>query len=356
MKPQPHINNISSYTPGAQPEDESWIKLNTNENPYPPSPKVEAAISSEISRLPLYPHPQSYTLRYSIADKFKIDTSNVIIGNGSDDILNLLIRVYCSDQLSAGMTYPSYSLYPILTGIQNGKFIKVKFDRDMILPVEKIIESKANIFFLTSPNAPTGIGFSNDKIAEILDKFSGLLVVDEAYADFAEENSLELIKKYSNLFITRSFSKSYSLAGLRVGFGIGSPEIIKLLDRVRDSYNVNRLSQAGALAALDDPLYYQATIGKIIRSRNFYYAEFQNRNWFTYQSQSNFLFTEPVNTKGNTGADVANHLFQYLKENKILVRYFDGNPLTDSFLRISIGDDSQMNSLMEAIDSWLEKG
>jgi len=348
----PHIGRLEAYAPGEQPGDDGWIKLNTNENPYPPSPGVGRAIMKEAGAVRFYPNPKSTPLREAIARQFNLQPAQVIVGNGSDDILNLLMRCFCGRGKAAGTTSPSYSLYPALCGMQEGDLIQIPFARDMELPVEAIVASGANIFFLTSPNTPTGVGFSNERIAEALESFPGLLVVDEAYADFANENAVPLLARYPNLVITRSFSKSYGLAGLRVGCGIASEEVIDLLDRVRDSYNVNSLSQAAVIAALEDPQFYREVIDRIIDTRGKFLGELRRLDWFTYHSQANFLFTEPRNGKGKSGPEIARGVVAFLKERKILVRYFGGDALTDCFVRISIGTEEQMKALLETIELW----
>ena len=347
-----HIREIEGYVPGVQPQDGRWVKLNTNENPYPPSPMVAMAISAELNNLSLYPNPESMPLRNTIAARFDLNVDQIIVGNGSDDILNLIVRTFCDKNESAGTITPNYSLYPVLAGIQGGSFITIPYDREFTLPIEMIVESPANIFFLSSPHAPTGVAYTSKEIADLLERFSGILVVDEAYADFAKETMVALVNQYQNLVITRSLSKSYSLAGLRVGFAFAAPEIINLLDRVRDSYNVNRLSQAGAIAALKDESYYKETIAKVIKTREFCGQELKKRDWFYYPSQANFVFTEPLNGEKKSGPEVAESLYEYLYVRNILVRLLSSSPLTAGFIRISIGDEKQMNILFETIDSW----
>jgi histidinol-phosphate aminotransferase len=256
----PHIARLHAYTPGLQPTEPGWVKLNTNECPYPPSPRVAEALRREIGEdggsLRLYPNPKSTALRAAVAALHGLGEDNVCIGNGSDDILNLLVRAFCTQEAAAGFTLPSYSLYPVLVEIQDGRSNVIEFDRTMRLPVERIIASPARAFFLTSPNAPTGVAFGNAEIERVLAGFRGLLVVDEAYAPFANENAIPLLARHPNLVVVRTLSKAYALAGIRVGYALAHPEIIGLLDRVRDSYNVNRLSQAAAIAALGDQAYY----------------------------------------------------------------------------------------------------
>lgn len=349
----PHVRGLHPYTPGLQPKDGEWVKLNTNENPYPPSPRVDEAIRAGVGdALRLYPDPRSTRLREAVAAHHGLTADSVCIGNGSDDILNLLTRAFCNREQTAAFTFPGYSLYPVLVAIENGRMIQVDFDREMRLDVEKVAATKANIVFLTSPNAPTGVPFSNEEIEGLLRAFSGLVVVDEAYADFAEENATPLLGKYPNLCVTRTFSKSYGLAGLRVGYLLGDPGLIDIVDRVRDSYNVNRLSQAGALAALQDQEYFQAVVGKIKYTRDFYRSEFEKRGWFTYPSQTNFLFTEPRDREGRAGKAVATSLYNFLCEHKVLVRHFPSHDLTSGFLRISVGSEPEMLTLAETIDEW----
>lgn len=354
---RPHVPALHAYTPGLQPNDSGWIKLNTNECPYPPSPRVAAAIVREIgsdgAALRLYPNPTSAPLRSQIAALHGLRPEQVIVGNGSDDLLNLLVRVFGGPESATGYTLPSYSLYPVLVAIQDGRTEVIEFDRSMRLPIERIVASGARAFFLTSPNAPTGVAFPNRELAAVLAAFPGLLVVDEAYAPFAEENAVALLAKHPNLVIVRTLSKAHALAGLRVGYALGDAETIALLDRVRDSYNVNRLSQAGAAAALSDGDYYAGIIGKIKRTRDYWAAEWAGRDWFVYPSASNFLFVEPRDATGAVGPTVAASLFEFFKTRRILVRAFPSHALTASFLRISVGADDEMLAVDEAIQAWL---
>ena len=352
-----NIQSLSAYKPGLQPDGSDWIKLNTNESPYPPSPLVFQAIQEANGEdLRLYPDPISGALRTAIGELHGLYAENVIVGNGSDDVLNILVRAFSRSDRATTLINPSYSLYPVLCGIQDSNVIELQFDRSMEVPLDSISNLDARILFLTSPNAPTGVGFGNETISQLAASFEGIVVIDEAYADFAKENSVELLSKFPNIVITRTLSKSYALAGLRVGYALAERSVIDILDRVRDSYNVNWLTQAGALAAIKDQSYLQAIVGKITRVRNFYLREFEALDWFVYESQANFLFVEPVDRNGETGPKVAKSLFECLKENRILVRYFPGHSLTESFLRISVGDEDQMLKLSETIERWLKTG
>jgi histidinol-phosphate aminotransferase len=353
----PHIASLHAYTPGLQPSEPGWVKLNTNECPYPPSPRVAAALHEAIgadgATLRLYPNPASQPVRAAIAKLHGVAETSVCVGNGSDDILNLLIRAFGGETAATGFALPSYSLYPVLVAIQNGRVEPIEFDRTMQLPLGRLASSTARIFFLTSPNAPTGVGFSNAAIQQALDVFQGLLVVDEAYAPFATENAVALLARYPRLVIVRTLSKAYALAGIRVGYALATPAVIEVLDRVRDSYNVNRLSQVAAVAALGDPAYYDGIIARVKATRDAAVADFtQRRGWFTYPSQANFIFTEPRDARGNAGAAVARSAYDFLCARKVLVRLFPSHALTASFLRISVGTDAEMRVLGETLDAW----
>lgn len=351
----PHIAALHAYTPGLQPTEAGWVKLNTNECPYPPSPRVAEALRREIGEdggtLRLYPNPRSTPLRQVIAKLHGLREENVCVGNGSDDVLNLLVRVFTAP--AAGYTFPSYSLYPVLVAIHHGSMEAIEFDRNLRLPVEKIAASQAPIFFLTSPNAPTGVAFPLQEIEQVLQRYRGILVVDEAYALFAKKDAVSLLAEYPNLVITRTLSKAYALAGIRIGYALGSPEVIELLDRVRDSYNTSRLSQVAAIAALEDTEYYSAIIQKIKGTRDYYISEWSEKlGWFVYPSEANFIFVEPKNGKGEAGAAVAKSAFDFFNKNKLLIRYFPSHALTASFLRISVGTDDEMLAVDETFQAW----
>ncbi|MBL9186573.1 MAG: histidinol-phosphate transaminase [Opitutaceae bacterium] len=360
----PHIAKLHAYTPGLQPTEAGWVKLNTNECPYPPSPRVAEALLREIgtgadagASLRLYPNPKSAPLRAVVAQLHGhgLSEAHVCIGNGSDDILNLLVRAFCTQDAAAGFTLPSYSLYPVLVGIQDGATSIIEFDRTMRLPVEKIAASSARAFFLTSPNAPTGVAFANADLERVLASYRGLLVVDEAYAPFARENALPLLARYPNLVVVRTLSKAYALAGIRVGYALAHPEVIGLLDRVRDSYNVNRLSQAAAVAALGDQPYYDGVVARVVATRDRFVRDLTaRRGWFTYPSQANFVFTEPKDARGTTGPAVSKSAYDFLCAHKVLVRHFPSHALTAPFLRISVGTDAEMAVLSETLDAWLK--
>lgn len=367
-----NVAGMHGYVPGQQPQDEGWVKLNTNENPYAPSPKVVEAIIAELqeagAKLRLYPNPTSYPLRVAVAGHHGLEPAHVLMGNGADDVLNLLLRVFAAPvasnwgavsggmdgavALGAGMTVPSYSLYSTLARAQGTNLKEVAFDASMRLPLEGIVNSGARLFLLTNPNAPTGVAFSPEQIEALLQGFKGILVLDETYAPFATTNAVGLLERYPNLVIVRSFSKAYALAGMRLGYALASSEIIDLLDRVRDSYNLDRLAQAAGLAAITDQPYYTERIKQIRQNRRAAENDYDRRGWFTYPSEANFHFTRPQTPSGLYGAEVAARCFEFLKKERVLVRAFPAHPLTRNFLRISVGSESEMARLAEVLDAW----
>ena len=244
----------------------------------------------------------------------------------------------------------------MLIGIQDGPAEAIPLDRSMRLPVETIAKSGARMLLLTSPNAPTGVGFPNSEIVRVLDSFGGIVVVDEAYAPFARENAVGLLAGHPRLVVVRTLSKAYALAGIRVGYALADPEVIGLLDRVRDSYNVSRLSQAAALAALADPVYYAGIVAKIKTTRDLLRKELGRKEGAGSPSRR-----RPTSSarsrgtpRGRTGRDVAKAAYDFLFSRKVLVRHFPSDALTASFLRISVGTDDEMLVLDETLDAWLK--
>jgi histidinol-phosphate aminotransferase len=349
---RPHIQDLHAYVPGEQPQGDGWVKLNTNENPYPPSPKVGEAVAAEAVNLRKYPEPTSARLRAAIGERYGLARENVIIGNGSDNILDLVTRCFVSEP-GAGHTVPSYSLYPVVAGMSGQGLVDVDFDRSMTLDVAALAATGAKVFFLTNPNAPTGVAFPLAQIEAALQAVDGLLVVDEAYVDFGGESAVSLLNDYENLIVVRTFSKSYSLAGMRVGFALAAAPIIAVLDRVRDAYNLDRIAQAAALAAFQDVEYFEAQRQKVMATRASTREALEGFGWFTYPSAANFLFTEPKNAAGESGPEVAASLFAHLKAQHVLVRYFPKHPLTCAFIRGSIGTDAEMQAFLTAAQSWL---
>lgn len=349
---QPHIREMEAYTPGLQPSGSGWIKLNTNELPFAPPESVVAAILAEAAKLARYPEPRSLPLREAIAARHGLASAQVIVGNGSDDLLNLLARAFGGAGHQTLSTFPSYSLYPVVTAIAGGDLVEVPFPEGFQLPVEAILAADPDLVFLTCPNAPTGIQFAAGELRHLAEGLRGLLVVDEAYAEFAESDAVPLLSDYPRVVVTRTFSKAFGLAGLRVGYALADAEVIAVLDRIRDSYNVNRLSQAGALAALRENAHYKRCIDEIKATRQSFADALSGMGWKLFPSQTNFVFGAPVDATGTASAECATRLYRHLESQKILVRHFARHPLTAPYLRISIGTSSEMNRCLEEIQSW----
>lgn len=342
---RPHIAAMQGYIPGFQPDDAaSWIKLNTNENPYPPSPRVVEAIWAEIgsdgSSLRTYPSASSVKLREAAGELYGFDPSWVIMANGSDELLNNLIRACVGEGDDIGYVHPSYSYYSTLAEVQGG------IVRTYGLTDDFRIESfcgnyHGKVFFLTTPNSPLGFSFPLEYIDELARSCGGLLVVDEAYADFGDFNALELVRKYDNVVVTRTLSKSYALAGMRLGLAIARPEIINALDKIRDHYNLDRLAQAACVAALQDQDYFSESCRKIIATREWFSSELRSIDYGVIPSQGNFVFASPPDRNGK-------RVYDGLFERKVLVRYFS-DPILSHGLRISIGTRQEMEKTLAAI-------
>ena len=342
---RPNIATMKGYVPGFQPDDiASWIKLNTNENPYPPSPKVVEAILAEVgsdgASLRTYPSASSQRLREAAAELYGFDPSWIIMANGSDEVLNNLIRASAGQGEEVGYVHPSYSYYSTLAEIQGAKV--ATYGLTDSCAIEAFPHSyNGKIFFLTTPNSPLGFAFSPAYIEELAQKCGGLLVIDEAYADFADWNALELVKKYDNVVVTRTLSKSYALAGMRLGLAIARPEIIAALDKIRDHYNLDRLAQAACVAALQDQTYFRESCRKIIETRQWFTRELTGIGYEVIPSQANFVFASPPDKNGA-------RVYDGLYERKILVRLLS-DPLLAHGLRISIGTREEMEATLTAI-------
>jgi histidinol-phosphate aminotransferase len=337
------IRTLAPYAPGEQPRIMGLTKLNTNENPYPPSPRVIQALRRELdARLRLYPDPDCKKLCRRAAAVYGFNLDQVMAGNGSDEILALCLRAFVEERRVVQFPRPSYSLYPVLTQIQNGHVRQVPFSRDFELDLESF-DPRAALTFVANPNAPSGTPIPVPFLRKLGRRLRGVLVIDEAYGDFARQNALELARRASNVLVTRSFSKSFSLAGMRVGLVFGSARLIGALYKVRDSYNVDRLAQTAAEAALRDIAYHRRCVKKVQRTREWFRAELVRRGWQVLPSEANFVFTRPPTA-------TARDWLAFLRSRKILVRWF-GGPQTAHYLRITIGTDAQMKRLLRVIDT-----
>lgn len=333
---------MAGYVPGEQPQDQGIIKLNTNENPYPPSPKVYSALRKAINTsLRLYPEPLSETLRSRAAAVYGVDPSNIVVGNGSDELLSILLRCFVGPQDRVAFPVPTYSLYDTLVEVQDGVPVRVDFPPDFSLP-ESLAEHNAVLTFLCNPNAPSGTLVSPAEIDKLARVVSGILVIDEAYIDFAESegaSSIPLIRHLPNLVVLRSFSKSFSLAGMRIGLAFASEEIVSGMMKVKDSYNVNRLSMTAATAALEDLSWVNRNVRRIQRSRKRLMSALTRLGYSVYPSQANFILAR------KSGQNLRG-VYEELKRRKILVRYFDAPRLQDC-LRVSVGTPKEIQTLLE---------
>ena len=339
---RPEIDAMSGYTPGEQPKVRDILKLNTNESPFPPSPGVlEALKNFDYSRLRLYPNPMADAVREYLAGMYGFETDQVIAGNGSDDLLNIAIRCFTDAKHPAAFLWPSYSLYPTLTALQGAPEIRIPLNEDFSLPVDLPEQARgANLLILTRPNAPTGNSFPKAIMAEICRCFQGIVLIDEAYADFASDSCIDFAKRFSNVIVCRTFSKSRSLAGLRFGYAFAHRNIIDGLMKMKDSYNVSMLTQELALASLKDSAYFADCIAQIRLAREMLLLGLYDLGFQAVESETNFIFASPPDGD-------AERFFRLLKEQNIFVRYFPG-PVTGRWVRITVGDTKAVSRLFLA--------
>jgi histidinol-phosphate aminotransferase len=339
-----NIAALAGYVPGEQPQDTGIIKLNTNENPYPPSPKVYAALRNAIrSSLRLYPEPLSDSLRSVAAGVYGVQPENIIAGNGSDELLSMALRCFVGPGDRVAFPVPTYSLYDTLVEIQDGVRMPVDYPADFSLP-RTLGAQSAVVTFLCNPNAPSGTLVPLPEIEKLARTVSGILVLDEAYVDFAESeasSSLPLIHRLSNLIVLRTFSKSFSLAGMRIGLAFASDEIVAGMMKVKDSYNLNRLSLVAAIAALQDLPWMARNARRIQRSRKKLTTALKRLGYQVYPSHANFVLARRIGQN-------LRPVYEELKRRRILVRYFDVPGLQDC-LRITVGTPKEISALVDAM-------
>ena len=354
---RPLVRALDAYVPGEQPRGGGLVKLNTNENPYPPSPKViEATRAAVDGRLRLYPDPSAARLRVRLAHRHGCRPENVIVGNGSDELLAAAVRTFVEPAASVAKSRwraatvqsltPSYSLYPTLAGSHGARLSEVPLAADFSLPGAAALrwhegwDFGAALTFVTTPNAPSGRGYAVEELEELCDKARGVVVLDEAYADFAAGNAMALALRHSNVLVARTFSKGYSLCFQRVGYMVGHRALIGGLAKLRDSYSVNGLGQVAALATLSDLGYYRANVKRIVATRARLTAELEQLGFDVLPSQANFLLVRPPRPAASTW-------FRLLRERRVLVRWFKGSSLSDR-LRITVGTDEEVDALLHA--------
>ncbi|MST94646.1 MAG: histidinol-phosphate transaminase [Pedosphaera sp.] len=355
---RPFVRELHAYVPGEQPKIKGLVKLNTNENPCPPSPKVLAAVKAAVDgRLRLYPNPTAQALREKLARLHRCAPENILVGNGSDEVLALATRAFVETRNAKRETRndprtviqyftPSYSLYPVLADIHDAVKNPVPLRPDFTMPSvaelkrERIWKFAAALTFITTPNAPSGRGYQTAELEKLCRAQQGVTILDEAYVDFARENAAALALKFPHVLVARTFSKAYSLCFQRVGYCVGHPELIAALDKIRDSYNVNGLGQIAADATLDDLPYYRANFRKIVATRERLSAALTVLGFTVLPSQTNFLLARPPHFS-------AGQWLERLRAKKILVRWFS-HPEVRDFLRITIGTNAEADALLRA--------
>ncbi len=355
---RPMVRDLHAYVPGEQPKIRGLIKLNTNENPYPPAPAVLRAVRKATdARLRLYPNPASAPLREKLARLHGCAPANIFVGNGSDEVLACLIRVFVEPgaavparhaaRATVQYLWPCYSLYPVLAETHGARAHAVPLEPDFALPaVEKLRRGRswrfnAALSLITTPNAPSGRGYSTPELEALCVAQRGPVVLDEAYVDFARDHALPLALRHPHVIVTRTFSKSYSLCFQRVGYCVAHPDVVAALDKVRDSYNVNGLGQVAAMATLDNLPYYRRNFARVIQTRERIRRELSGMGWDVLPSDTNFLLARPPGPP-------ASEWLARLRARKILVRWFSSQQLAP-FLRITVGSDAEAGALLRAV-------
>jgi len=343
------VRNLIPYVPGEQPRDRKYIKLNTNENPYPPSPRIRDFLKSfEVERLRLYPDPLFTGLREKLARKYGVKKENVFVSNGSDEALSFAFYAFF-DSSGGKLLFPefTYSFYPVYCDFYGIEYKRIPLGRDFLVDIEGFLKEPLSCgVIFANPNAPTGTCVPLEEIVRLLEHYprDRVVVMDEAYIDFGGESALGLIGNYRNLLLMRTFSKSMSLAGLRVGFTMGDEELIEALFTVKDAFNsypVDMLAQAIAEIAIEDEGYYESVTERIIETREHFSLELARLGWNVLPSKANFVLAEK---KGVPGGEV----YRKLKERGILVRYFPIEGIKN-FVRITIGKEDEMDRLLEEV-------
>lgn len=342
--------DLVPYTPGEQPQDRAYIKLNTNESPFPPPATVAAAVAGEAERLALYPDPTMKQLTAQLAAILGVAPSEVLLGNGSDEVLNFAFMAYCDETHPALFPDISYGFYPVFAEINRLPYEELPLREDFSVDVDAYCQREGTVF-LANPNAPTGIALPLSEIERLLrSRPDRVVVVDEAYVDFGAESAVRLIRDYDNLLVVGTFSKSRSMAGARLGFGVGSSALIRDLDSIKYSinpYNINRLTAAAGLATLRAEEEIRANCAKVIATRERTREQLQSLGFALTDSKANFLFAKHPAIDGEA-------LYLALKERGILVRHFSKRRIRD-YVRITVGSDEQMQALLANVRQILEE-
>ena len=343
------FDKLEEYVPGEQPTDQKYVKLNTNESPYQPSDSVIAAATAAARDLQLYPDPECSALVNALSDLFGVEPQNIVLGNGSDEILNFCFAAYCDENKGAAFPNFTYGFYSVFAQLYNIDYTEIPLKNDFNVNIEDYFNIGKTVF-IANPNAPTGIALSLCDIERILQNNpNDIVVIDEAYVDFGAQSAISLIDKYDNLVVVGTFSKSRSLAGARLGFAVAAAPLIRDLNKLRYStnpYNINRVTLAAGLAAVNDNDYYMNNCKKIIATRAETVEALENLNFTVLPSSANFVFAK---YNGNVSGG---EIYRTLKQKGVLVRHFDKSGI-DEYLRITIGSDEQMNILFDRLKEIL---
>ena len=340
--------DLAPYVPGEQPKERRYVKLNTNESPFPPSKKAQALAKAQLQRLMLYPDPDCKALTQAIAETYGVRERQVVVNNGSDETLYFAFLAYCDENHPAVFLDITYGFYKVFAEFTACPYVQIALNDDFTVPVDVLKQTKGTIF-LANPNAPTGLILPMDRIEEIVaSDRDRMVVVDEAYVDFGGESCIPLLEKYDNLLITQTFSKSRSMAGARLGFGVANESVIDDLNRIRYStnpYNVNAVTAAAGLGAIADTAYFVKNCRAIRENRAWTKAELEKLGFTVTQSMANFLFARHNRVDGET-------LYLKLKEKGVLVRHFNAERIRD-YNRITIGNRKEMQILIDKIKEIL---
>ena len=346
-----NLRDIEPYVPGEQSKDRDIVKINANENPYPPSPKaVEALKNFDTDKLRFYPQANATALKQAIADFYEVKEENVFVGNGSDDVLALAFQAFFNGDKPIAYPDITYSFYPVWCRLLGIEYVNYPLDENFRINVEDYKAENGGVV-IPNPNAPTSIGEGREFVEKLMEyNRNSVVIIDEAYCDFGGVSSVPLISKYENLLVTGTFSKSRSLAGMRIGFAIGSKTLIDTLEAVKNSYNsytVDALSIAMGIEAMKDVEYFNETISKIIATRTRVTEELRLLGFEVLDSQTNFIMATHENFD-------MKEMFEYLKENKIFIRYFN-QPRINKYVRITIGTDEEMDKFLNGVKNFINR-
>ncbi len=343
-----NIEQMAGYTPGFQPKEADVVKLNTNENPYPPSPKVlEALQALAPEAMRRYPDPVGQAFREKAAKLHGLSADSILCCNGGDDLLTLVFRAFCDEARPVAYPVPTYTLYAVLAKIQNCATAEVPFSGEQCGLPDQLAQVGAPLTIVCNPNAPTGTLIQPEKLFDLAKQVKGILLIDEAYGDFANTNCLDLVRQLDNVIILRSLSKGYSLAGIRFGYAMAHPDLVSGLLKVKDSYNVDVLTLAAATAAIEDQDHFEANVAKIKAARTTLTQDLRNLGLHVQDSHSNFVLAQSPDFP-------ANDLHKQLANQRIFVRYFNVPELMDK-IRITVGTTEQNDTLVQAIKQILAK-